>query len=218
VIGVVGLDRVEAGRDEAGDPLVVAVEDGMRERRHSTGGVNRGKRLVGPRGGAGHESSGAARQPSLEGFGGVGDMPTLDECARDPRPPDRRGRVGRRENRLSVEDDSMRRQPLEDLPHAIEPALPLQSEERQERGRRVVDEVAEDVDVGLVNRRRDFNAGHELEAETGAGGARPVDTRDRVVVGDPEDGYAGGGGSGDELLRRASPVGCRGVRVQIDHD
>ena len=68
---------------------------------------------------------------------------------------------------------------------AIDAALALLGEERLERRRRGVDEVAEHVDVHAVGDGRDLDAGDELDAGARAGrGGRGATAADRVVIGD----------------------------------
>ena len=93
VLGVVGLDRVEARYGEHRNPRVAAQQARMRERRDAAGLVNPREHLRGQRRLARHVRRPAAGQPLVERLADVGDVPVLDQRARDPRPPDRFRRV-----------------------------------------------------------------------------------------------------------------------------
>jgi len=118
--------------------------------------------------------------------------------------------------RVGVEVDIEPRQPRDDLAQALDAAQPLLPQERVQSRRADVEKVAEHVNVVLARSGGDLDAGHEGNAGRLARGGRGGRGADRVVIGHPEHRHAGGGRAGDELGRRAPPVGRRRVRVKID--
>ncbi len=121
------------------------------------------------------------------------------------------------DDRVGVQMNAERGQPLDDLPHPIEAAAALFDQKRVERLAMPIDEIAQDVDVHAVTDRGDFDARHELDAGGGAGLGGGVAAGHRVVVGHGEHRDAGSGRARHELRRRASAVGRRRVGVEIDH-
>src|SRR5438876_29158 len=99
----------------------------MRERCNPTRGVDPIKYLLGRRADTRHKSSATANQPAVKRLADVRDMPSVDECARDPGSANRFGRIreGRCENGLHVEDDAVSDEFCDHLADALHSPLAL---------------------------------------------------------------------------------------------
>ena len=92
-------------------------------------------------------------------------MSAGDERARDPRPTrSLRGivKAGLKDG-LGINNDSQGGQAVDHLTDAIDPAAPLLGEKRMQRRRIEIDEIAEDMNVGLVADGGDLDAGDEFD-------------------------------------------------------
>ena len=88
LIGVIGLERIDALRHEVRNPFIVSDERGMGEGGKASGVVDAGEYGLGRRAGARYERRPSAREKLIEGLVHRLDVAGRDQRPRNPGPPD----------------------------------------------------------------------------------------------------------------------------------
>ena len=159
----------------------------------------------------------AAEQPG-EGIVAVRAMPGRDERIGDRRPPDAAAAArGVRDQRLHVQPIAEHSEPRADVPDAPHPVGTLRAQEVSQRRALGIQKIAEHVKVLPAFHRRDFDPGHDADAEILPGLTGLGEPADGVVIGHGDRGQTGGGRPLDELARRQQSVRRGGMEVEIDH-
>jgi len=158
----------------------------MRERRDAAGGVKPFEDFGRRRREARHERRAATRQPDLECHIRVFHVAAGDERTRDPRPSRRFSRIvqTRRKNRIGVESNAERRESIDDLAHAIDPALTLFRQKALEHRRPPIEEVSKHMHVRATADGSDLDAGDEFDTGGSARQFGRLASRDGIVIGD----------------------------------
>lgn len=218
VIGMVRLERVQAGSRKIWNPLVVSDQDGVRQRREPSRLVNAVEDFLRTRTSPRNERRPSALQPAPKCFIHVRHMTAGDERSGNPRTTGRLQGVvkSRLKNRIGIELNAMLRQSMHHFVHPIDPPAALLAKKRLQCSRAGVDEVAENVDVGAFDNRGDLNPGNEINPRGLACLQGGLTSGGRVMVGDAEDFDPGCGRTGHEVRRRASAVRRGRVGMEID--
>lgn len=217
MIRMVDLDRIEACSRERRNARVDLRAARMRERRETSGPMNRVDDVL--RGGAGsrNERGAIASQPSIEGLLGIGDVAGGDHGARDLRASDRavRALVSRCEQRLKIRWHTERGEAFGDGEHPGHARCTLRGEKRAECLISRIEKVPKDVDIATVFDRCHFNARDRLDAALAGEPAHLVHGCDGVVIGSGDDREPDAYGFIDQLGWTRAPVGGGGVEVEI---
>ena len=207
VIAVPHLDRVEPGRCERFDQIIVSRDPGMGERRDSPGGVNRLQYLGPGHPASWHERRTAAAEETRKRVVAIQAMARRHESIGDGRPADASAAArGRLDERLDVDPIAEIRETRRDLANAPDTIGPLRPQELREHGTVRIQEVSEHMHVARVFDGGDLDPRNDTHAKLCTGLGRLPQSSDVIVIGDRDRGQAGFGSAMHQAVRRQKTV------------
>ena len=164
MIGVPGLQRIEAGGGQRRDTIVALCNTRVRERGNAAGVMDDGDDLFGTGAAPRHERGAAELEKAVEGLVARRHVAGGQQRRGQVRPADALATRALREDRRDVIRHTERGQPFSHFVDAPQPVLPLAVEKRAQARAARVDEVAEHVDVTPIVNRADLDARDQLES------------------------------------------------------